>query len=88
MNISHATSIILYELSKKTGKEKINEHINFATKKDKEIILRYVNKALDKMEFSTKEKKETQKIVWKRIVGKAMLTKREAFALMGFLRKL
>ena len=88
MNISHAVSIILYELSKKLGKEKINEHINFATKKDKEIILRYVNKVLDKMEFSTKEKKETQRMVWKRIVGKAMLTKREAFALMGFLRKL
>ena len=88
MNISHAVSIILYELFKKLGKEKINKHINFATKKDKEIILRYVNKVLDKMEFSTKEKKETQRIVWKRIVGKAMLTKREAFALMGFLRKL
>lgn len=88
MNISHAVSIILYELFKKSGKKKINEHINFATKQDKEIILRYVNKVLDKMEFSTKEKKETQRIVWKRIVGKAILTKREAFALIGFLRKL
>lgn len=88
MNVSHAVSIILYELFKKLGEKKINEHINFATKKDKEIILRYVNKALDKMEFSTKEKKETQRIVWKRIIGKAMLTKREAFALIGFLKKL
>lgn len=88
MNVSHAVSVILYELFKKLGKEKINEHINFATKKDKEIILRYVGMALDRMEFSTKEKKETQRIVWKRIVGKAMLTKREAFALVGFLKKL
>jgi len=87
MNISHAVSIILYELFKKLGKEKIDEHINFATKKDKEIVLRYVDKALDEMAFSTKEKKETQRIVWKRIVGKAMLTKREAFALIGFLKK-
>ncbi len=88
MNVSHATSIILYELFKKSGKEKISDHINFATKKDKEIILKHVNKVLDRIEFSTKEKKETQKIVWKRIVGKAMLTKREAFALIGFLKKI
>ncbi|MBS3097169.1 hypothetical protein J4209_00070 [Candidatus Woesearchaeota archaeon] len=36
----------------------------------------------------TKEKKETQRIIWKRLIGKAFLTKREAFALLGFLRKL
>ena len=88
MNISHAVSIILYELFKNSGNEKSNSHINFANKDEKEIIVKYFNKALDKMEFSTKEKKETQKIVWKRVVGKAMLTKREAFAVMGFLRKL
>lgn len=88
MNISHAVSIILYELFDKIGKEKVSGHINFATKKDKKIILMHVGKALDRMDFSTKEKKETQKIVWKRIVGKAMLTRREAFALIGFLKKL
>ena len=47
-----------------------------------------MNKVLDKLEFSTKEKKDTQKKVWKRVIGKAMLTKREAFSVMGFLRKL
>jgi len=88
MNVSHAVSIILYELFKKLGKGKINEHINFATKKDKEIILKSINKVLDKIEFSTKEKKETQKIVWKRTIGKGLLTKREAFALIGFFKKL
>jgi tRNA C32,U32 (ribose-2'-O)-methylase TrmJ len=40
------------------------------------------------MEFATKEKKETQRIVWKRLVGKGTLTKREAFALIGFFKKL
>ena len=29
-----------------------------------------------------------QKKVWKRIIGKALLTKREAFVIMGFFRKL
>lgn len=88
MNISHALSIILYELFKKSNTEKSDSHINFADKTEKAIIIKYFNKVLDKMEFSTKEKKETQKIVWKRVIGKAMLTKREAFSIMGFLRKL
>lgn len=86
-NVSHALAIILYEIFKKLNVEKSNSHINFATKKEKEIILRYINDILSDMEFSTKEKKDTQKKVWKRVIGKAMLTKREAFAVMGFLRK-
>ena len=88
LNISHSAAIMLYEIFKKISNEKSDSHINFATKKDKEIIMKYTNNVLDKMEFPTKEKKETQKKVWKRVIGKAMLTKREAFSVMGFLRKL
>jgi len=40
------------------------------------------------MNFSQKSKKETQIKVWKRIMGKAFLTKREIFALFGFFKKL
>ncbi len=87
LNVSHATSIILYELFK-NKKNKSNEHINFATKKEKSIIIKYFNQILNKVEFSTKEKKDTQRKVWKRIFGKAFLTKREAFAVMGLFRKL
>ena len=50
-------------------------------------MMQYIYKILDKLEFSTPEKKDTQKKVWKRVFGKAMLTKREAFAVMGLLRK-
>jgi len=85
LNISHALGIILYELSK--GKESVSSHFIPASKKDKEIILELVDKVLNKMKFSTEEKKETQRIVWKRLVGKSFLTKREAFALIGFLKK-
>ena len=87
LNISHASAILFYELFK-NKKNKSNEYIKFATKKEKEIILNYINKVLDKLQFKTKEKKETQKKVWKRVIGKALLTKREAFAVMGFFRKL
>ena len=88
LNISHAVSILLYEIFKKISTEKSNSHINFATKKDMEVMIQYIYKILDKLEFSTPEKKDTQKKVWKRVFGKAMLTKREAFAVMGLLRKL
>lgn len=88
LNVSHATSIVLYELFKKISDEKSNSHINFSTKKEKEIIIKYFNDVLNNLDFATKEKKETQKKVWKRVFGKAMLTKREAYTVMGFLRKL
>ncbi|MBN2422633.1 TrmJ/YjtD family RNA methyltransferase [Candidatus Woesearchaeota archaeon] len=88
LNISHAASIVFYELYKIHGKNKLNNHIALASAKEKEVILEKITNILDKLEFQTKEKKQTQKLVWKNIVNKGFLTKREAFALLGFLRKL
>ncbi|RMF54872.1 RNA methyltransferase [Candidatus Woesearchaeota archaeon] len=87
MNSSFAAAIILYELSKADNHNKIGKTV-MAGKKEKEVILKLVDKNLDKMSFSTKEKRETQRIFWKRLIGKSFLTRREAFTLMGFLRKL
>lgn len=88
MNISHSAAIILYEIHKNSSAKKIDSHFIFATKKEKEIIMRYLDKILSKLEFQTPQKKETQKKIWKRLIGKSFLTKREAFALIGFLRKI
>ncbi|MBW2999147.1 RNA methyltransferase [Candidatus Woesearchaeota archaeon] len=88
LNISHAAAVIFYELHRKLAKEKITSHIIPVSKEEKQQLMKMLKKVLDNMEFSTKEKKETQKRVWKRIIGKACLTNREAFALMGFFRKL
>ncbi len=87
LNISHAVAVILYELFKKSDKKKSNDHIVIASKKEKEVILKIISSLLDRIHFSTEEKKETQKKVWRRLIGKSFLTKREAFALIGFLRK-
>ncbi len=83
LNISHACCLLFSELFKK--EKTINE---LASVKDKEVVLNYVDRCLSKMKFSTSEKKRTQKIVWKRVVGKSFLTKREAFALIGFFKKI
>lgn len=88
MNLSHAVTIILYEVYKSIGKNKITSHVVMATGKEKEVIQKTFNDLLDSVEFSTDEKKETQVIVWKRLFSKAMLTKREAFAVIGMLKKL
>jgi len=87
LNISNAASIIFYEISKNHDIEKVNDHIVFASDLDKRIILQKVDNILDRMSFPVESKKETQRLLWKRMIGKAYLTRREAFALLGFLKK-
>jgi len=86
LNMSHACGILLYELFKATGKEKVAEHIPTATKREKDQIMILLEDALGKMDLP-ELRKETQRRLWKRLVGRSFLSKREAFALMGFLKK-
>lgn len=88
MNISHSAAIIFYELFKKSKNNKNNDAIVFASGREKEVLLNLVYSSIGKLPFSTKKKGETQRRVWKRFVGKALLTKREVFALCGYFRKL
>lgn len=87
LNISHSVSIILYELFKQKVQNKSNSHIAQATKKEKDVLFEKIDEIIKTLHFSTPEKRETQKTVWKRIIGKSLLTKREAFALLGFFKK-
>jgi TrmH family RNA methyltransferase len=84
MNISHSVGILLYEIFK----TKHQNEIELASKKEKDVLLKEINKIINKFKFSTKEKKETQKIIWKKVLNKSFLTKREIFSLFGFFRKL
>ncbi|MBU0756627.1 MAG: TrmJ/YjtD family RNA methyltransferase [Nanoarchaeota archaeon] len=86
-NLSHAVAIILYEICKHDNIAEISERFPIMTRKEKDVLLKLIDRNLDAIAFSTKEKRETQKIVWRHVLGKSMLTKREAFALMGFFRK-
>ena len=88
LNVSHAVAIILYEIYKAVGQNKVMSHITPISKPEKDQIIKMYNEILDGMDFGTPEKKETQQKLWKKILGKAMLTKRESFAVMGFLRKI
>ncbi|MCK5139860.1 MAG: TrmJ/YjtD family RNA methyltransferase [Nanoarchaeota archaeon] len=88
MNLSHSVAVVLYEIFKASKNKKIGEGISLVGKKEKDNLINLINKTIGGLEFSTKEKKETQKTLWKRLVGKSFLTKREAFALFGFFRKI
>ncbi len=63
LNLSHSVAIMLYELYKISGKNKITKHFVFASKTEKDQMLKMLNSILDKLEFSTPEKKETQEII-------------------------
>lgn len=86
LNISHSATVLFYELFQ-NKKNKSTDHFVTASQKEKEVTLNKLNDLLDKLNFTTEDKKDTQKLVWKRLVGKSMLTKREAYALLGFVRK-
>src|SRR3989338_7510339 len=80
--------IVLYELFKHSKKIKNGENIKLATKEQKEILLKLIEERTQKMAFSTEYKKETQKRVWKKVIGKSNLSKREIMALFGFMKKI
>ncbi|MBU2561057.1 MAG: RNA methyltransferase [Nanoarchaeota archaeon] len=87
LNISHAVVIILYEIHKALAQEHIVSHIAPIGKPEKDQIMKMFNQIFNSMQWETPEKKETQQILWKKTIGKAMLTRREAYGVMGFLRK-
>lgn len=82
LNISHAATIIFYELFKNENKPK-TEYINLT---DKKVLLNLINTTLNHLNFEDK-KKETQIKTWKNLIGKGFLTKREFFVLCGFFKK-
>ena len=86
MNLSHSVAIILYELF--IAKQARPQAHTPMGAKDKEVLLSLFDESLDKMSFVTEDKRETQRLVWHRLIGKSFLTRREAFALMGFFKKI
>ncbi len=87
LNISHAAAIIFYELFKQKG-SRLYERYKPAAREEKELILKLINKIITGANYATEGKRETQRKVWQRLIGKSFLTKREAYALIGFLKKL
>jgi tRNA/rRNA methyltransferase len=88
LNISHAVAVILYELFYLQNKKQKEKKYTPISRKEINVLLELIDSVLDGQAYSTPQKKETQRIVWKHLLTKSMLTRREAFALMGFFRKM
>jgi len=86
LNIAQSVAILLYEISK--TKAHVSAHIVFSTKTEKNQIQKMFGQIFNKLPWLRPSKRTTQELIWKRIIGKSFLTKREAYAVMGFLRKL
>lgn len=90
LNLSHAASIVFYEFFKNNSsrtKDIRSEHA-LASIKDREIILEIINGILENMSFRADSDRETQRVVWIRVIGKSFLTKRELFSVIGFFRNI
>ncbi len=88
LNLSHAVAIVLYELFKPSKSAKLTSHIPLASRHEKKLAESMVDEIIAGMDFAISSKKETQRLVWQRLVNKSFLTRREMYALLGFLRKI
>jgi tRNA/rRNA methyltransferase len=82
MNLSHAVSVILYELSDISGGTTyLADHF------DIELLYEHIDEVLEDIEY--KEHKENKtKLMLRRILGRAELTGREVQTLRGVLRRI
>ncbi|MBN1792258.1 RNA methyltransferase [Candidatus Woesearchaeota archaeon] len=88
MNISHALAILLYELKKAEFSSRMMSGYTPMGEPEKKQIMKLLGYALQKMDFLNDEKRDTQRKMWKRMITKSFMTRREAYALMGFLKKI
>ena len=88
LNLSHAATIIFYELFNTEGDKNLKEKYKPIGKNEKETLEKLHTEIISKLEFEMESKKKIQLILWKKIISKSMLSNREAFALMGLLRKI
>jgi len=87
LNLSHAVAVILTHLTTEHHAPSIAEHYPLVKAAAKRQLLKLIDETLDAMTFQTPEKRETQRVLWRRLLGKAVLTQREAMALLGFFKK-
>ncbi len=87
LNVSHAAAIVFYELSKKSKMRKVGSNYASATSVEVNVIMGLVESLLERMPFHFDSQRETQKKIWRRLIGKAMLSRREAFSVIGFFKK-
>jgi TrmH family RNA methyltransferase len=85
LNLSHAASIVFYEFFK-LNQNKIRDAHPVASCRERDEAIKVVDNIIDNMSFRDDSDEDTQRIVWRRILGKSFLTRRELFSVIGFFR--
>lgn len=91
LNLSQAVAIISYELFHRYGKENFHYYAKnrkYMDNDTKTALLEKYKQVSEKIEFDLEEHKITRDKVFSKVINKADLTKREAFALFGLLKKI
>ncbi len=88
LNLSHAVSIILYELYNGEGSENLNKRYRPIGDTERKTIESLHDDIVTVLDFGTESKKRIQKTLWRKMIAKSTLSNREAFALIGLLRRI
>ncbi|MEA2054779.1 MAG: RNA methyltransferase [Candidatus Thermoplasmatota archaeon] len=83
LNLSHAAGVVLYELF---SQRREFEQPRLADRIEKEKLYEYFDKLLESINYPD-HKKENTKVMFRRIIGRAMLSKWEYHTLMGVFKK-
>ncbi|MDO5826563.1 MAG: RNA methyltransferase [Methanosphaera sp. rholeuAM130] len=86
MNITHAASIIFYEIFK-NKKEYPVDSIDFTTIEDKKVLMTQMNTIISKLDYP-EHKEVIVKNIAKHILGRSFITGREAKTLRGTLKRI
>lgn len=87
LNLSHAVTVILYEVSREFD-DGVGTDTEYMGKEEKDVLLDVIHDVLDELEFQTEHDRVMDDQLWQRIIGRSLLSKKEAQALMGVFRKI
>ncbi|HMK54836.1 MAG TPA: TrmJ/YjtD family RNA methyltransferase [Methanobacteriaceae archaeon] len=86
MNISHAAAVIFYELYKNVKTYPVEE-IRESSRHEREDIADYMDWILQNLDYPS-HKHQTTLTIFRRILGRAFITGREAHSMKGVFRKI
>lgn len=87
MNLSHAVGIVLYEIFKENKDVDLIPEDKISSQADRDRLIDYFTEVLEMIEYPDHKKEKTE-IIFRRILGRAMITKWEYHRLMGVLSQI
>lgn len=86
MNITHAAAIIFYEIFQMEKKYPV-ERLEEASFQEKEFLIKDMDEIISRLDYPPHKRKNAS-LVFKRIIGRAFLSGREAHTLRGTLQRI